>query len=226
MWKERSDYANGHKLTEDVLVSAARTYARGELPNIGHSLVLPERSICKLKSVDAIYKLLLFPFILNKLHSYLLLLNPRIIISLLYLSPAHLKIIFFLFIYSTFNFDVIFLALPKIIYYVSFLIMIGATCQMLSYRKHFRQFRCWSNLFLLYGGENFSSEEAEFLHCRNGLSAYIYFFAFLLVNLFIQSFATVKTFFQAEITFTAFLFSILTLFSFTVSIKSFNSYFI
>ncbi len=198
------------------MVSAAKTYARGELPDIGQALVLSDRNRCRLKSVDMVYRLLLFPYFLNRLYSSLSLFNVKIILSLLYISPAHLKLLLFLFVYSTFKFDAILVALPTLIYYLSILFMIGATCQMLKYRQHFRQFRCWSNLFLLYGGENFSSEEAEFLHCRNGLSAYVCFFVFLLVNLFVQSFTTVKSFFQAEITFVAFLFTILTLISFTV----------
>lgn len=163
--------------------------------------------------------MLLFPQAVNQLYSYMLLFNPRVIGSLLYVSPAHLKILLLLFVYSTFKFQSVLTIAPTMIHYLSIFVMIGATCQMLNYRKRFNQFRCWSNLFLMYGGENFSSEEAEFLHCRNGISAYAYFFVSLLVNLFIQSFVTVKSFFQAEITFVAFLFTVFTLFSFTVSIS-------
>lgn len=169
------------------------------------------------KRSSSVYQILLFPPAVNQLYSYLLLFNPRVIGSLLYVSPAHLKILLLLFIYSTFKFQSVLTVAPTLVHYLSIFVMIGATCQMLSYRKRFNQFRCWSNLFLMYGGENFSSEEAEFLHCRNGISAYAYFFVSLLVNLFIQSFMTVKSFFQAEITFVAFLFTVFTLFSFTVS---------
>lgn len=216
-WKERKDQPSGHKLTEDVLVSAARTYARGKLPNIGQSLVLPERDICNFKYVNSAFKLFLFPSTFSRIYAYLLSFNPRAILSIFYISPVHLKIFLFLFVYQTFKFETIFSALPISVFYVSFFVMISATCQMLKYRKRFRHFRCWSNLFLLYGGENFSPEEAELLHCRNGISAYAFFFVFLLVNLFIQSFTPVQSYFQAEVTFTAFLFTILTLFAFTVS---------
>lgn len=155
--------------------------------------------------------------IINKLYFYLLSFNPGVIASLLCISPVHIKFFFILFIYNTFKFEVIVSTLPVVLYYLSFLIMIAATCQMLKYRKCFGHFRCWSNLFLMYGGENFSPEEAEFLHCRNGLSAYISFFASLLVNLFVQSTTSINSFFRAEITFIAFLFTIATLLSFTVS---------
>ncbi|XP_065222857.1 wolframin [Planococcus citri] len=214
-WKDRIDQPSGHKLTEDVLVSAARTYARGELPTISHSLVLPERSICNLKYVNSVFKLFLFPLTFSRFYSYLLSFNPRLLLSLFYVSPAHLKIFLFIIVYQTFKFEAIFSALPMLVFYSSFLIMIAATCQMLKYRKRLRHFRCWSNLFLLYGGESFSPEEAEFLHCRNGVSAYGFYFVFLLVNLFIQSFTPVQSYFQAEVTFTSFLFTILTLFAFT-----------
>ena len=199
------------------MISAARTYARGELPDIGQSLILSDYTICKFKPARALSRILLFPLIFQRLYSYLLSFNPRVIYSLLYVSSAHLKILFLLFVCNTLKFDTIFSSLPIIAYYVSFLSMIGATCQMLKYRQRFRQFRCWSNLFLQYGGENFSPEEAEFLHCRNGLAAYGTFFACLLVNLFVLSAFPLSSFFQAEITFAAFGFTILTLITFTVS---------
>ena len=215
-WKER-DYSNGQKLTEDTLISAARTYARGELPDICQSLILSEHTICESRPVRILSRILLFPIIFQRFYSYLLSLNPQVIYSLFYLSAAHLKILFLLFIWSSLKFDVIFSSLPILVYYLSFLVMIGATCQMLKYRQRFRQFRCWSNLFLQYGGENFSPEEAEFLHCRNGLFAYGTFFACLLVNLFLLSAFPISSFFQAEITFAAFSFTILTMIAFTVS---------
>lgn len=214
-WRRR-EHSNGQKLTEDALISAARTYARGELPDIVQSLVLSEHGICESKPVRTLSRILLFPLIFQRLYFYLLSFNPQVVYSLLYVSSAHLKILFLLFVCNTLKFDTIFSSLPIIVHYLSFSIMIGATCQMLKYRQRFRQFRCWSNLFLQYGGENFSPEEAEFLHCRNGLFAYGTFFASLLVNLFMLSTFHFSSSFQAEITFAAFVFTILTLVAFTV----------
>ncbi|KAJ1524751.1 hypothetical protein ONE63_009630 [Megalurothrips usitatus] len=173
-WAGRSD-PPGEKLSEEHLVSAAVTYAQGELPLVQRMLDLqrptPALSLNPLLIITHIYVV-----VIEALGGR----RPFIRIPLISTS---IQVLLALTLYSLVESIDWYAVVPVALYHGSFMAMIIFTCQMLQNRHEFQQFRVWSGLFLRYSEGNLNPNEAEYQYCKNNLKPYVHFFVALMVNL-------------------------------------------
>ncbi|XP_039286788.1 wolframin-like [Nilaparvata lugens] len=216
-WKERCNNG-GEKLTEDMLVSAASTYSRGELPLVQRSLSLDSQSELRHNFLCSV---ILLPF--SAIHS-----SCRQIINTIgrhsyrHIWPivmANIQAAIMVSLFLFFGLDGLISMLPTAIYFGSLIVMVVTTCQALSRKQDFHLFRRWSNLFIAYSNGELNAGDAEYQYCRNNTQPFIIFFVALIVHLLMTpSFvAPHLSSPQSEITVVAFIFTFLTLYNFTIS---------
>ncbi|KAL6445479.1 hypothetical protein ACFW04_000808 [Cataglyphis niger] len=206
----------GEKITEAVLVSAAASYARGMLPVVSHALCMMDPSELALDTIPLLQRPLVHPFIsLKRFYSWLIeTLGHRGTSMRNILFTSNLHIFLLLLLYSLFGTESLILFIPMALYYLSFIVMVVATFQMLQRKREFNDFRAWSGLFLSYSGGNLNPEEAEYQFCRNNLKPHGHFFLALLLNLIIYPLIAHQWTPQSEFTVIAVALTLITLFNF------------
>ncbi|XP_054001447.1 wolframin [Hylaeus anthracinus] len=175
----------GEKISEAALVSAAASYARGMLPIVSHALCMVDSSQMALDTVPLLQRPLIHPFAsLKRLYIWLIeTLGQRGMSIKKVLFTSNIHILLLLLLYSLFGTENVILFVPMALYYLSFVMMVISTFQMLQRKREFNNFRVWSGLFLSYSGGNLNPEEAEYQYCCNNLKPYGHFFLALLLNL-------------------------------------------
>ncbi|XP_076631079.1 wolframin ER transmembrane glycoprotein wfs1 [Colletes latitarsis] len=175
----------GEKISEAALVSAAASYARGMLPIVSHALCMVDSSQMALDTVPLLQRPLVHPLAsLKRLYIWLIeTLGQRGMSIRRILFTSNIHILLLLLLYSLLGTENIILFVPMALYYLSFVVMVIATFQILQRKREFNNFRVWSGLFLSYSGGNLNPEEAEYQYCCNNLKPYGHFFLALLVNL-------------------------------------------
>lgn len=206
----------GEKITEAALVSAAASYARGMLPIVSHALCMVDPSELALDTIPLLQRPFVHPFTsLKRLYSWLVeTLGHRGVSINRVLFTSNLHILLLLLLYSLFGTESLLLFIPMALYYLSFVVMVVATFQMLQRKREFNNFRVWSGLFLSYSGGNLNPEEAEYQFCRNNLKPYGHFFLALLLNLMIYPLIAHQWTPQSEFTIIAVTLTLITLCSF------------
>ncbi|CAK9807554.1 wfs1 [Anthophora quadrimaculata] len=177
----------GEKITEAALVSAAASYARGMLPIVSHALCMVDPCQMALDTIPLLQRPLIYPLAsLKRLYVWLIeTLGQRGMSIKKILFTSNIHILLLLLLYSLFGTESLILFIPMALYYLSFVVMVIATFQMLQRKREFNHFRVWSGLFLSYSGGNLNPEEAEYQFCCNNLKPYGHFFLALLLNLMI-----------------------------------------
>ncbi|XP_054257702.1 wolframin [Macrosteles quadrilineatus] len=214
-WKSRSE--GGEKLTEDMLISAASTYARGELPLVTAVLSLqPSRSVSG--PCSALHAVLLHPFTVAvaSYNHIVKALGTHSIGWYMPMSWSQVKLVLAVLLFLHLGLDTAIAALPSVLYYGSLTVMVVATCQVLTKRHDMHHFRRWSSLFLAYSEGNVNAGQAEYQYCRNNLRPYIWFFLGLLAHLLLYPMLR-QTIPQSELSVLAFIFTCLTLYNFTLT---------
>lgn len=212
---DRADH-QGEKITEAALVSAAASYARGMLPIVSHALCMVDPSELALDTIPLLQRPFVHPFAsLKRFYSWLVeTLGHRgtSIRNILFTSNLHIFLL--LLLYSLFGTESLILFIPMALYYLSFIVMVVATFQMLQRKREFNDFRVWSGLFLSYSGGNLNPEEAEYQFCRNNLKPHGHFFLALLLNLIIYPLIAHQWTPQSEFTVIAVALTLITLSNF------------
>lgn len=209
-WKSRSD---GEKLTEDMLISAASMYCRGELPVVQAILSLDAPSNSHFLQEALLHPLHVIQRSYNHLIDTISRHNFRSFLP--FISVANLQMAVLVIFYMSVGFDGLLAALPTTVYYLSITLMFISTCQILSKKRDFHNFRRWSNLFIAYSHGSMNAAEAEFQHCRNNLRPYGSFFLALFVHLLLYPLVPVAVL-QSELAVVAFFFTFITLYSFAL----------
>ncbi|CAH1406164.1 unnamed protein product [Nezara viridula] len=111
-------------------------------------------------------------------------------------------------------------ALPSLLYYLSLFFMVLSTCQVLTKKWEFNQFRKWSNLLVAWGCPETSSIDAQWAHCVQNAKPCFVFIAALLVNLLLSS--SVHDIPYSEITILSTFMSLLTLYNLAWRKKKFD----
>lgn len=204
------------KITEAALVSAAASYARGMLPIVSHALCMVDPSELAVDTIPLLQRPFIYPFAsLKRLYCWLIETIGRRGTSITQtLFKSNLHIFLLLLLYSLLGTESLILFIPMVIYYLSFVIMVVATFQMLQRQREFNNFRVWSGLFLNYSGGNLNSEEAEYQFCRNNLKPYAHFFLALLLNLILYPLIAHQWTPQSEFTIIAVTLTLITLYNF------------
>jgi len=209
------DYQS-EKITEAALVSAAANYARGMLPIVSHALYIVDPSELTLDMIPLLQRPFVHPLAsLKRFYSWLietLSCKGTLVGKILFKSNLHILLL--LLLYSLFGTESLILFIPMAFYYVSFIVMVVATFQMLQWKREFNDFRVWSGLFLSYSGGNLNPEEAEYQFCRNNLKPYGHFFLALLLNLMIYPLIAHQWTPQSEFTIIAIALTLITLCNF------------
>ncbi|KAJ8945159.1 hypothetical protein NQ318_001624 [Aromia moschata] len=146
-WSQKSDIRN-EKLTEDNLVSAAVDYSHGQLPVVNRILCLSDPDLKALDHIPFVHRSILHPMLALKIVYFKLVqfLGQKTIPLFFPLAKSELQV----FILIS---DNMLYFLPMLVYYVSFIIMVFTTFQMLQHQRQFVDFRLWSGLFICYSGE-------------------------------------------------------------------------
>ncbi|XP_017758079.1 PREDICTED: wolframin isoform X2 [Eufriesea mexicana] len=206
----------GEKITEAALVSAAASYARGMLPIVSHALCIVDPSQMTLDTVPLLQRPLIHPLAsLKCLYVWLIeTLGQRGMSIKKILFTSNIHILLLLLLYSLFGTESLILFIPMALYYLSFIVMVIATFQMLQRKREFNNFRIWSGLFLSYSGGNLNPDEAEYQFCCNNLKPYGHFFLALLLNLMIYPIIAHQWTPQSEFTIIAVTLTLITLLNF------------
>ncbi|XP_033220611.1 wolframin isoform X2 [Belonocnema kinseyi] len=206
----------GEKITESVLVSAAASYARGLLPIVSNALCLVDSTQMELETVPLLQRPFVHPLAsLKRLYSWLIDTLGRKSMPLRKLFfTTHVHTLLLLLLYSMFGTESLILFVPMALYYLSFIVMVVSTFQMLQRKRELTDFRLWSGLFLSYSGGNLNPEEAEYQFCRNNLKPYGHFFLALLLNLMIYPIIAHQWTPQSEFTIVALSLTLVTLINF------------
>lgn len=211
------DY-RGEKITEAALVSAASSYARGLLPTVSRALCMIDPTQLELNNIPLLQRPFVHPIAsLKSLYDWFIeRIGGRGGNYLKSLFTSNIQTLLLLIIYSLFGTESIVLFIPMVAYYISFIIMVISTFQMLHSKRELNNFKNWSGLFISYSGGNLNPEEAEYQFCRNNLKPYGHFFLSLLVNLMIYPIIAQQWTPQSEFTLIAFVLTSLTLFNFSL----------
>ena len=218
----------GEKITEAALVSAATSYARGMLPIVSHAVYMLDNSgsEMRLEKIPLLQRPFVHPWeSLMRLYSWIV---ERLAghrgqrrrgnspIGKLIFS-SNFQTLLLLLVYSLLGTESLVLFVPIAIYYVSFIVMVIATFEMLQNKRELTEFRAWSALFLSYSGGNLNAQEAEYQFCRNNLKPYGHFFLALLANLMIYPVIAHQWTPQSELTIVAFTLTLATLVHFAIA---------
>ncbi|XP_050594542.1 wolframin [Bombus affinis] len=206
----------GEKITEAALVSAAASYARGMLPIVSHALCMVDPSQMALDTIPLLQRPLIHPFAsLKRLYVWLIeTLGQRGMSIKKIFFTSNIHILLLLLLYSLFGTESLILFIPMAVYYLSFIVMVVATFQMLQRKREFNNFRIWSRLFLSYSGGNLNPDEAEYQFCCKNLKPYGHFFLALLLNLMIYPVIAHQWTPQSEFTIIAVALTLITLLNF------------
>ncbi|KAK9873200.1 hypothetical protein WA026_021433 [Henosepilachna vigintioctopunctata] len=213
-WSQRSEISSlGEKLTEDHVISAAVDYSHGHLPLMSKSLCLTLPNFHAKRHVPYIYRSLLYPWLVMKVFYFkiLTILGEKVDFFFLRSDVRLLILICFYFFFNSGN---ILYVIPTLLYYVTFFVMIIATCQMLQNQRRFSDFQLWSGLFLCYSGGSLNSEQAEHQYIKNNLKPYGNFFLALILNFLIYSVISHQWVPDSEITIISFCLTFITLIGF------------
>lgn len=207
---------HGEKITEAALVSAAASYARGMLPIVSHALCMVDSSQMTLDTIPLLQRPFIHPLAsLKRLYVWLIeALGQRGMSIKKVLFTSNVHILLLLLLYSLFGTESLILFVPMALYYLSFVVMVVATFQMLQRKREFSNFRVWSGLFLSYSGGNLNPEEAEYQFCCNNLKPYGHYFLALLLNLMIYPIIAHQWTPQSEFTIIAVALTLITLLNF------------
>lgn len=212
----------GEKLSEAALVSAASSYARGLMPTLSRAVCMVDSSQMELENVPLFHRPFVHPLKSFKwLYDWLIdcLGRQRSPFTKSFV-PSNVYTLVLLLVYSLFGTESLVLFVPMAIYYLSFIVMVIATFQMLHSKRELIDFRNWSGLFISYSGGNLNPDEAEYQFCRNNLKPYGHFFLALLLNLMIYPVIAHQWTPQSEFTIIAFVLTLTTLFNFTLKDSS------
>ncbi|XP_076295435.1 wolframin ER transmembrane glycoprotein wfs1 isoform X2 [Lasioglossum baleicum] len=206
----------GEKITEAALVAAAASYARGLLPIVSHAVCMVDMSQMALDTIPLLQRPLIHPLAsLKRLYIWLIeTLGQRGMSIRKFLFTSNVHVLLLLLLYSLVGTESLILFIPMALYYLSFIVMVIATFQMLQRKREFNHFRVWSGLFLSYSGGNLNPEEAEYQHCCNNLKPYAHFFLALLLNLMIYPIIAHQWTPQSEFTIIAVALTLVTLLNF------------
>lgn len=198
------------------MVSAAASYARGMLPIVSHALCMVDPSQMALDTIPLLQRPFIHPLAsLKRLYIWLVeRLGQRGMSIKKFLFTSNIHILLLLLLYSLASTESLILFIPMALYYLSFIVMVIATFQMLQRKREFNHFRIWSGLFLSYSGGNLNPEEAEYQYCRKNLQPYGYFFLALLLNLMIYPMIAHQWTPQSEFTIIAVTLTLVTLLNF------------
>lgn len=197
-------------------MSAATSYARGMLPIVSRAVCMLDPVQIALETVPLLQRPFIYPFAsLKYLYVWLVeMLGQRGLKIRKFLFTSNLHILLLLLLYSLVGTESIILFIPMILYYLSFVVMVIATFQMIQRKREFHHFRIWSGLFLSYSGGNLNPEEAEYQFCCNNLKPYGHFFLALLLNLMIYPIIAHQWTPQSEFTIIAVSLTLITLINF------------
>ncbi|XP_011496905.1 PREDICTED: wolframin [Ceratosolen solmsi marchali] len=205
----------GEKITEAAIVSAAVSYAQGSLPIISRVLCLVEPAQMELDTVPLLQRPFVHPLAsLKRLHIWLVENLGRRGLPLHKFFMSYLHIIVLIPLYAFLGADSIILLVPLTLYYLSYIVMIMATFQVLQRKRELTDLRVWSRLFLSYSTGSLNPEEAEYQYCRNNVKPYAHFFVALLINLVLFPLIAHQWTPQSEFTVIAFMLTLITLFNF------------
>ncbi|XP_015585382.1 wolframin isoform X2 [Cephus cinctus] len=206
----------GEKITEAVLVSAAASYARGLLPIVSNALCMVDPSQMALDTIPLLQRPFVHPLTsLKRLYTWLVETIGRRgspIFKKLFFS--NVQTLLLLLLYCLFGTESLVLFVPMALYYLSFVVMVIATFQMLQRKRELSDFRVWSGLFLSYSGGNLNPDEAEYQFCCNNLKPYGHFFLALFVNLMLYPLIAHQWTPQSEFTVIAVTLTLVTLLNF------------
>lgn len=212
-WLNRVDQ-NNEKLTEDHLISAAVNYSHGQLPVVSRILCLNDPNLKALDHIPIMQRSVLHPLLALKIVYYRIITYLGQQPFLAHVLPkSDIQLLFLMFLYTFVSFENIWLFVPIVLYYVTFIAMVVTTFQMLHSKHEFLDFRVWSALFISYSGGTLYSDEAEFQFIRNNLKPYGNFFLALLINLMVYPLVTQRIL-QSELTIVAFCLTFMTLVTF------------
>ncbi|XP_076677907.1 wolframin ER transmembrane glycoprotein wfs1 isoform X1 [Andrena cerasifolii] len=206
----------GEKITEAALVSAAASYARGMLPIVSHALCMIDPAQMALDTIPLLQRPLIHPLAsLKRLYIWLIeTLGQRGMSIRKFLFTSNIHILLLLLLYSLFGTESLILFIPMALYYLSFVVMVITTFQMLQRKREFNNFRVWSGLFLNYSSGNLNPKKAEYQFCCNNLKPYGHFFLALLLNLMIYPVIAHQWTPQSEFTIIAIALTLVTLLNF------------
>ncbi|XP_017892597.1 wolframin [Ceratina calcarata] len=206
----------GEKITEAALVSAASSYARGMLPIVSHALCMVDPSQLALDTIPLLQRPFFHPLAsLKRLYIWLIeTIGQRGTSIRKILFTSNLHILLLLLLYALLGTESLILFFPMALYYLSFIVMVVATFQLLQRKREFNNFRVWSGLFLNYSGGNLNPEEAEFQYYYNNLKPYGHFFLAFLLNLMIYPVIAHQWTPQSEFTIIAVALTLITLLNF------------
>lgn len=206
----------GEKITEAALISAAASYARGMLPIVSQALCMVDPSQMALDTIPLLQRPFIHPVAsLKRLYIWLIeTLGKRGVSIKKSLFTSNVHTLLLLLLYSLFGTESLILFIPMALYYLSFIVMVVATFQMLHRKREFNNFRVWSHLLLGYSGGNLNPDEAEYQFCRNNLKPYGHFFLALLLNLMIYPVIAHQWTPQSEFTIIAVTLTLITLLNF------------
>lgn len=204
------------KITEDHLVTAALNYSNGHLPLVSRTLCLTDPNLKALDHIPFLYRSILHPFLAFTILYYRLLrfIGQQPFFRNFPIAKSDLQLLVLLFVYCFVSSGNSLFIIPVLFYYISFIVLIISTCQMIQAKKEFLDFRLWSGLFICYSGGSLNSEQAEYQYIRNNLKPYGHFFLALLTNIIIYPIILELWLPQSEITIIAFCLTFITLFGF------------
>lgn len=213
-WLNRVDQ-NNEKLTEDHLISAAVNYSHGQLPLVNRILCLNDPNLHALDNVPVMQRSVLHPLLALKILYYRLIKYLGRQPFFAYFPPtSDTQLVVLMFLYAFVSSENTLLFIPMLLYYVTFIVMVITTFQMLQSKRDFLDFRVWSGLFISYAGGSLNATEAEFQFIRNNLKPYGHFFLALLVNLMVYPLIAEQWIPQSELTIIAFCLTFMTLLEF------------
>lgn len=181
------------KLSEEMVVAGGSQHHRGELPTLLE--VDPEHKRWSPLAVVA-----------HSLASLPLLPQPYLLLALLSLCGL------------TSLLD----KLPSLLYYSSLTLMLLSTCQILSKKWEYDQFKQWSCALVAWGCTEEVSAEAQWAHCRSNSTPFIVFLLALFINIMSSSYVPIPPY--SEIASLSTLISLYVLYNFSWNKKRIDTF--
>lgn len=210
-WSEVSDTSN-EKLTEESLISAAVSFSNGHLPVVNNVLCLTQPNLKSLDNIPFIYWSILHPILTLKVLYFKLIKYLGCQSLPLPLVRPDVQLLMLILIYNVVSFKNLVYFIPTVIFYISFIVMVVTTFQLLQTQRELHDFCLWRGLFICYskGDLNEYSFETEFI--LNHTKQYAWFFFGLVVHYFMYSITPVKL--ESEFTVISCCLMFMTLFGF------------